>query len=86
LEVEILVSPTTRELSHTQVVGRVCRKDPNNPDKEAHIIVLVAKDTTDENLIINNDFPKGSTEQTTVEKIVEIAPGLSERKKISNWW
>ena len=86
LEVEILVSPTTRELSHTQVVGRVCRKDPNNPNKEAHIIVLVAKDTTDENLIINNDFPKGSTEQTTIEKITEIAPGLSERKKITQGW
>lgn len=85
LEVEVLVSPTTRELSHTQVVGRVCRKDPNNPNKEAHVIVLVASGTTDENLITNNDFPSGSTETTTVEKIVNIAPGLSERKKITSW-
>lgn len=86
LEIEVIVAPTTRELSHTQVVGRVCRKDPLNPDKEAHIIVLVAKDTTDENLIFNNDFPKGAIEQTTVEKVVEIAPGLSERKKIKMGW
>ena len=82
LEVEVLVSPTTRELSHTQVVGRVCRQDPDNPNKEAHIIVLLAEGTTDENLIYKNDFPKGSTESTTVEMITEIAPGLSERKKI----
>lgn len=86
LEIEVIVAPTTRELSHTQVVGRVCRKDPNNPNKEAHVIVLMAKDTTDENLITNNDFPKSSTETTTVEKIAEIAPGLSERKKINMGW
>ena len=86
LEIEVLVSPTTRELSHTQVVGRVCRQDPDNPNKEAHIIVLLADGTTDTNLIMHNDFPKGSTEATTVEKIVEIAPGLSERKKISQGW
>ena len=86
LEIEVIVAPTTRELSHTQVVGRVCRKDPKNPDKEAHIIVLIASGTTDENLIYNNDFPKESTEQTTVEKIKEIAPGLSERKKIKQGW
>lgn len=83
LEVEVIVAPTTRELSHTQIVGRVCRQDPSNPNKEAHVVVLIADGTTDENLISNNDFPKGATETTTVEKIVEIAPGLSERKKIS---
>ena len=86
LEIEVIVAPTTRELSHTQVVGRVCRKDPKNPDKEAHVIVLIAENTTDENLIYNNDFPKGSTETTTVEKIKEIAPGLSNRKKINQGW
>ena len=86
LEIEIIVSPTTRELSHTQVVGRVCRKDPNNPNKEAHVVVLIAEDTTDENLIYNNDFPKGSTECTTIDKMVDIAPGLSERKKVMQGW
>lgn len=86
LEVEVLVSPTTRELSHTQVVGRVCRQDPKNPNKEAHVFVLIAQGTTDENLVYNNDFPKTSTEATTVEKIVEIAPGLSERKTIRQKW
>lgn len=86
LEVEIIVAPTTRELSHTQVVGRVCRQDPKNPDKEAHVIVLLAKDTTDMNLVKNNDFPAGSTELTTVEKIMDIAPGLSTRKKITGLW
>lgn len=82
LEVEILVSPTTRELSHTQVVGRVCRLDPNNPNKEAHIIVLIANGTSDENLIIHNDFPPKCVEDTSVLKIAEIAPGLSDRKMI----
>lgn len=86
LEVEILVSPTTRELSHTQVVGRVCRLDPQNPDKEAHIMVLLADGTTDVNLIIHNDFPPKCVESTTVDKICEIAPGLSERKMIRQWF
>ena len=81
LEIEILISPTTRELSHTQVVGRVCRIDPNNPNKEAHIMVLLANGTTDLNLITNNDFPPKSVETTSVEKICEIAPGLSDRTK-----
>lgn len=82
LEVEVLVSPTTRELSHTQVVGRVCRLDPSNPNKEAHIIVLLADNTSDLNLIYNNDFPDKCTERTTVEKISEIAPGVSHTKLI----
>lgn len=82
LEVEILVSPTTRELSHTQVVGRVCRIDPSNPNKEAHVMVLLAEGTTDMNLIRNNDFPPANVETTTVEKVCEIAPGLSGRKLI----
>lgn len=86
LEVEILVSPTTRELSHTQVVGRVCRLDPNNPNKEAHIVVLIANGTSDENLIVNNDFPPNCVEDTSVLKIAEIAPGLSERKMIRQWF
>lgn len=86
LEIEVIVAPTTRELSHTQVVGRVCRKDPSNPSKEAHIIVLIADGTTDENLITNNDFPAGSTETTTIDKIMNIAPGLSDRKKITGWF
>ena len=86
LEIEVIGAPTTRELSHTQVVGRVCRQDPDNPDKEAHVIVLIAEGTTDENLIYNNDFPKGSTESTKVDLIVDIAPGLSERKKIKQGW
>ena len=85
LEVEVIVAPTTRELSHTQVVGRVCRQDPNNPDKEAHVIVLIADGTTDMNLISKNDFPKQSVDVTTVGKIVDISPGLSTRKKITGW-
>lgn len=86
LEIEVLVSPTTRELSHTQVVGRVCRQDPKNPNKEAHIIVLLADGTTDVNLTKKNDFPRNAVETTTVAKIVDIAPGLSTRKKITGLW
>lgn len=86
LEVEILVAPTTRELSHTQVVGRVQRKDPDNPNKEAHIIVMVAEGTSDENIIHTNDFPKSSVETTTVQKILDIAPGLSARHMVSKFF
>lgn len=73
LEIEILVAPTTRELSHTQVVGRVQRQDPNNPDKHAHIICLLAEGTSDMSLTRKNDFPRSSVETIGIEKMVSKA-------------
>lgn len=86
LEIEILVAPTTRELSHTQMVGRVQRRDPNNPNKVAHIITMVAEGTSDENIIHSNDFPKKSVETTTVQRILDIAPGLNERQLVTRFF
>lgn len=86
LEVEILVAPTTRELSHTQMAGRVMRKDPSNPNKVSHIIALLAEDTSDENIIRSNDFPKNVVEATTVQRVLEVGPGLTDRQMVTKFF
>ncbi len=84
IEIVILASPTTRSLSHTQVVGRALRLDRNNPNKKANIFALIAKDTSDESLIYNNDFPKTNVDITTIDSIINLAPGISSIKTTSH--
>lgn len=86
LDLEILCATTTRELSHTQVVGRVQRLDPANPNKVAHIIVLVAQGTSDERIVEKNDFPKERTEQTTITSVLDVGPGIGDRQLCGVWF
>lgn len=84
IETVILSAPTTRTLSHTQIVGRALRKDPNNPDKKAIIIAIIANGTSDTNLLINNEFPKKNIDITTIESVSSLAPGVSEIRRTGN--
>lgn len=47
----ILASVNTRVIKNIQTIGRALRYDPDNPDKKAHIYMLMARDTSDMNVI-----------------------------------
>ena len=65
----ILASVNTRVIKNVQTVGRALRVDPNNPDKKAHIYLLIAQGTSDENVIKNTaNYYKGHYTITTIEQ------------------
>ena len=67
--VVILASVNTRVIRNVQTIGRALRVDPNNPDKKAHIYMLMAKDTSDENVIKSTaQYYKGHYTITTIDQ------------------
>lgn len=67
--VVIMSSINTRVIKNIQTIGRALRVDPNNPDKQAHIYLLMAKGTSDENVIKSTaNFYKGHYTITTIEQ------------------
>ena len=51
--VVILSSINTGVIKNIQTIGRALRVDPNDPDKHAHVYMLIAEGTSDENVIKN---------------------------------
>lgn len=67
----ILASVNTRVIRNVQTIGRALRVDPNNPDKKAHIYMLLADGTSDVNVIKStSQYYKGHYTITTIEKEV----------------
>lgn len=67
--VVILASVNTRVIKNIQTIGRALRVDPNNPNKKAHIYMLMARGTSDENVVKSTaSFYKGHYVVTTIEQ------------------
>lgn len=67
--VVIISAVNTRVIKNVQTIGRALRVDPNNPDKKAHIYMLLAQGTSDESVIKNTaSFYKGHYTITTIQQ------------------
>lgn len=66
----IVVATATSPLTATQTLGRVIRPDPNNPDKKARVIFLLADNTNDLALIDNKIYLKDKTYVDSIENFM----------------
>jgi len=65
----ILSSVNTKVIKNVQTIGRALRVDPNNPDKKAHIYMLMASGTSDETVVRNtSSYYKGHYVVTTIQQ------------------
>lgn len=68
--VAIIMATATSPLTATQTLGRVIRPDPNNPDKHAIVVFLLANGTNDLALLDNGIYIKDKIHQVPVEKFI----------------
>lgn len=66
----ILVSTATSALTATQTLSRVIRPDPDNPDKQANIYILLAESTNDMELTKSNIFIKSKTHEVSIDDVL----------------
>lgn len=67
--VVILSSVNTRVIKNVQTIGRALRVDPNNPDKRAHIYMLMAENTSDTSVIKStSSYYKGHYVVTDIKR------------------
>jgi superfamily II DNA or RNA helicase len=65
----IMASINTGVIKNVQTIGRALRVDPNNPDKRAHIFLLIAQGTSDESVIRNTGaYYKGHSKVSTIQQ------------------
>lgn len=68
--IAIIMATATSPLTATQTLGRVIRPDPDNPDKKAKVIFLLADGTNDMALLDKGIYLKEKTHMVPIEQFV----------------